>query len=79
MGKIKVYIYTRISTSMQIDGYSLDTQKLRMKAFCEYNDYEIIGGVIAKDIETKTKEVCYIFTVKVIEDSLAQSALIYPP
>ena len=29
------------STSMQIDGYSLDAQKSRMKAFCEYNDYEI--------------------------------------
>ena len=28
---------------MQIDGYSLDAQKSRMKAFCEYNDYEIVG------------------------------------
>ena len=25
--KIKVYIYTRVSTAMQIDGYSLDAQK----------------------------------------------------
>lgn len=24
-GKTKVYIYTRVSTTMQIDGYSLDT------------------------------------------------------
>ena len=24
--KIKVYIYTRVSTAMQIDGYSLDAQ-----------------------------------------------------
>ena len=29
--KIKVYIYTRVSTAMQIDGYSLDAQKSRMK------------------------------------------------
>ena len=42
--KIKVYIYTRVSTSMQIDGYSLDAQKSRMKAFCDFNDYEIAGG-----------------------------------
>ena len=35
--KIKVYIYTRVSTTMQIDGYSLDAQKARMKAFAEYN------------------------------------------
>lgn len=40
--KIKVYAYTRVSTSMQIDGYSLDVQKARMKAFVEFNDYEIV-------------------------------------
>lgn len=39
--KVKVYTYTRVSTTMQIDGYSLDAQKSRMKAFAEYNDYEI--------------------------------------
>ena len=56
MRKTKVYIYTRVSTSMQIDGYSLDAQKSRMKAFCEYNDYEIAGeyedaGKSGKSIE----------------------------
>ena len=35
--KIKVYLYTRVSTTMQIDGYSLDAQKTKMKAFCDYN------------------------------------------
>ena len=29
----KVYTYTRVSTAMQIDGYSLEAQKARMKAF----------------------------------------------
>lgn len=42
--KIKVYLYTRVSTTMQIDGYSLDAQKTKMKAFCDYNEYEIAGG-----------------------------------
>ena len=28
---------------MQIDGYSLDAQKTKMKAFCDYNEYEIVG------------------------------------
>lgn len=41
--KTKVYIYTRVSTAMQIDGYSLDTQKSRMRAFAEFNDYKIVG------------------------------------
>ncbi len=41
---------------MQIDGYSLDAQKSKMKAFCEYNDYEIAGeyedaGKSGKSIE----------------------------
>ena len=54
--KIKVYIYTRVSTTMQIDGYSLDAQKARMKAFAEYNNYEIVGeyedaGKSGKSIE----------------------------
>ena len=42
-GKTKVYIYTRVSTTMQIDGYSLDAQKARMKAYADFNDYQIVG------------------------------------
>lgn len=54
--KTKVYTYTRVSTAMQIDGYSLDAQKSRMKAFAEYNDYEIVreyedAGKSGKSIE----------------------------
>ena len=41
--KIKVYLYIRVSTLMQMDGYSLDAQKNKMKAFCDYNGYEIAG------------------------------------
>ena len=40
--RTKVYTYTRVSTAMQIDGYSLDAQKARMKAFADFNDYEIV-------------------------------------
>ena len=54
--KIKVYLYTRVSTTMQIDDYSLDAQKTKMKAFCDYNEYEIAGeyedaGKSGKSIE----------------------------
>lgn len=54
--KIRVYTYTRVSTAMQIDGYSLDAQKTRMKAFADFNDYEIAGeyedaGKSGKSIE----------------------------
>lgn len=55
-GRIKVYTYTRVSTVMQTDGYSLDAQKARMKAFADFNDYEIVGtyedvGKSGKSIE----------------------------
>ena len=40
--KVKVYTYTRVSTALQIDGYSLDAQMSRMKAFADFNDYEIV-------------------------------------
>ena len=54
--KIKVYIYSRVSTAMQVDGYSLEAQKNRMRAFVEYNDFEIVGeyedaGISGKSIE----------------------------
>ena len=54
--RTKVYIYTRVSTTMQIDGFSLEAQKTRMKAFCDYNDFEIVGeyedaGKSGKSIE----------------------------
>ena len=40
----------------QIDGYSLDAQKTKMKAFCDYNEYEIAdeyedAGKSGKSIE----------------------------
>ena len=54
--KTKVYIYTRVSTAVQVDGYSLDGQKSRMKAYAEFNDFEIVGeyedaGKSGKSIE----------------------------
>lgn len=58
--KIKVYTYTRVSTTMQIDGYSLEAQKTKIKAFAVYNDYEIVGeyedaGKSGKSIEGRAK------------------------
>jgi len=54
--KVKVYTYKRVSTTMQIDGYSLDAQRARMKAYADFNDYEIVGeyedaGKSGKSIE----------------------------
>ena len=58
--KTKVYTYTRVSTAMQTDGYSLDAQKARIKAYADYNDYEIVGeyedaGKSGKSIEGRAE------------------------
>ena len=41
--KTKCYIYTRVSTSMQVDGYSLDAQRDKLRKYAEYEDMEIAG------------------------------------
>ena len=39
--KIKCDIYTRVSTTMQVDGYSLDAQKEKLKRYAEFQNMEI--------------------------------------
>ena len=41
--KTKCYIYTRVSTAMQVDGYSLDAQKDKLREYAEFQDMEIVG------------------------------------
>lgn len=39
----KCYIYTRVSTSMQVEGYSLDAQKDKLKKYTDYQEMVIAG------------------------------------
>lgn len=32
----KCYIYTRVSTAIQVDGYSLEAQKDKLRKYAEY-------------------------------------------
>ena len=41
--KIKCDIYTRVSTTMQVDGYSLDAQKEKLKRYAEFQNMEIVN------------------------------------
>lgn len=74
--KIKVYLYTRVSTTMQIDGYSLDAQKTKMKAFCDYNEYEIAGeyedaGKSGKSIEGRVSFNQMMEDIKSVKDEVS--------
>lgn len=74
--KIKVYTYTRVSTAMQIDGFSLDAQKARMKAFADYNEYEIVhqyedAGKSGKSIEGRLEFNRMIGDIKTGKDDVS--------
>ena len=52
----KVYMYTRVSTAMQTDGYSLEAQESAIKKYAEYAEMQICGsysdeGYSGKNIE----------------------------
>ena len=54
--KVKCDIYTRVSTTMQVDGYSLDAQKEKLKRYAEFQNMEIVNeysdeGKSGKSIE----------------------------
>ena len=74
--KTKVYIYIRVSTTMQIDGYSLDAQKARMKAYADFNDYQIVGeyedaGKSGKSIEGRASFCRMMEDIKSGKDGVA--------
>lgn len=39
----RCYIYTRVSTSVQVDGYSLDAQKDKLKRYAEFQNMTVVG------------------------------------
>ena len=40
---VKVYTYRRVSTELQIDGYSLSAQDEMLKAYADMHGYQIVG------------------------------------
>ena len=41
--KTRCYIYTRVSTAIQVDGYSLDAQKDKLRKYADYQEMSIVG------------------------------------
>ena len=57
--KIKWYIYTRVSTALQVDGYSLDAQRETMRKYADFQNMEIVReysdeGHSGKNIRVQT-------------------------
>ncbi len=43
MKRQNCYMYTRVSTSMQVDGYSLDAQKVKLHKYADFQNMFIAG------------------------------------
>ena len=55
-GRKKCYLYTRVSTTMQVDGFSLDAQKDKLRKYAEFQEMLIAGeysdeGKSGKNVE----------------------------
>ena len=57
----KCYLYTRVSTAMQVDGYSLDAQRDKLRKYAQYEDMLIAGeysdeGFSGKNIVSASRD-----------------------
>lgn len=66
MGK-KCYIYSRVSTAMQVEGYSLDAQVERIKRYADYEQMIIADTYSDEGKSGKSIEGCPKF-VRMLED-----------
>lgn len=57
--KTKCYIYTRVSTAIRVDGYSLDAQKDKLKKYAEFQDMEIVGEYSDERATLRIFGMCY--------------------
>ena len=71
----KVYTYTRVSTIGQVDGYSLEAQRTKMKAFADYQSMQIVGeysdeGISGKNIEKRTQFKQMLYDIQTKKDDV---------
>ena len=75
MRKKNCYIYTRVSTSMQVDGFSLDAQKEKLRRYAEFQEFTVTGeysdeGKSGKNIEGRPEFQCMLNDISNGKDSV---------
>ena len=68
--KVKAYMYTRVSTSMQVDGYSLDAQKEKIRKYADAFEYAIVGEY--EDADKRNLLSALIDEIQVYEEEQAK-------
>ena len=54
--KKRCYIYTRVSTAAQIEGYSLEAQTERLREYVDYRELEIAGEYTVETVVCLNRE-----------------------
>lgn len=75
MRKKNCYIYTRVSTSMQVDGFSLDAQKEKLRRYAEFQEFTVAGeysdeGKSGKNIEGRPEFQCMLSDIASGKDNV---------
>ena len=73
--RAKAYIYTRVSTAMQVDGFSLDAQRDEIKRFAELKHIDIVGeycdeGKSGKNTKNRTEFIRMLDDIKRKKDGV---------
>ncbi len=73
---IGCYIYTRVSTTMQVDGYSLDAQKEKLQKYAEFQDYTVVGeysdeGKSGKNVEGRPEFLRMLHDIESQKDDIS--------
>lgn len=72
---LRGYMYTRVSTAMQVDGFSLDAQKDKIKGYAELYDITLVGeysdeGRSGKNIEGRPQFLKMLEDIKSKKDNI---------
>ena len=51
--KTRCYIYTRVSTAIQVDGYSLDVQKDKIRNMQNFKIWRLLENILMKGIPAR--------------------------
>ena len=64
----KCVLYPRVSTEMQVDGYSLDAQRDKLRKYAEYEDMTIVGEYSDEGFSGKNIQGCLLYTSDAADD-----------
>ena len=75
MKRKKAYIYTRVSTNMQVEGFSLDAQETRIQQYANAFDIEIVktyqdAGKSGKTMLGRTEFMAMISDIEAEKDKV---------